>query len=213
MNDWFDAMNSRVEGTGRYTRKISELDLTAANSPLRALERCRSVFSEWRAAIEARPNLTKPEQNAMFIPYDKCWYDLQLTINGTLWLCKHYLKQPRYEGACFMLKTISQDVCEHHFSGTRARAGQGAPTAAQAARAAQFSGLARTHAAPKDKSNCASAPISLDTPMVFSDARKRRRELANREASAASGKTAVDRAANRVRVDYIALFKDLESSP
>ena len=207
VNNFLDSMNSRVGDTGHYNRKIRLQDLTAADSPLRAIEECREFFDGWWKDIDSRAALDAAEKHRLFIPHDKCYFDLKQLCMGVMALCNHYLRLGLYAQGALLLKSFCQDVVEHHFCNTRARAGDGDPSYREALRASCNAAMFRVMTDPKRrKSNSGTAPVAESQPLYRKDVRKERRQQKAASAAAQHGTTAFSRAANRVRLPYSELI-------
>lgn len=98
VNAMFDAFNSRqkVGHPENYKRRVTidDLSSTAADNPLVAILRW---FADWEAETRKRP-LEPADQRRCFISHDKCWYDMQLCLQGTLDLRELYLRLSEYRG-------------------------------------------------------------------------------------------------------------------
>lgn len=96
---------------------------SSADARFAKMARVLRGFEQWHDGVE-------------FIPHDKCWYDLKLTLSAPVVFTRFYLENPmlpqfrsstRGRGGlgenCINLTQWNQDCCEHHFQDQRSQSG------------------------------------------------------------------------------------------
>ena len=220
INAWFDAMNSRVTwSTGdritkrvHYTAKVNALSLTDQHGPVQDIKALLDFLQSWWSEIDKESSEFSPaDKRKMFFAHDKCWFDAQLTLKNTLELLDHYLKLPQYAGARVQLRSLSQDILEHHFANVRRYAGDGDPSYSEFLNASYNAGVFRVVKDATGKSNSGNAPVAESQPLPARHDMRRVRRVQQKEREAAStGLTPEARYANRTIRSVDALIVKLQ---